>query len=167
MCHLVSERNREQRVARFFASDARLVRGRGRVYTTPDTAGASLWAEPGHWRMPVSEMARSVPSLLPTFATSLPRALRTLSAVERAHPTEAHWYLAVLGTDPSKQGRGIGSALLAPVLEECDTEGIPAYLESSKESNLPFYGRHGFEVTEEIQIPGGPTIWGMWRDPRS
>lgn len=167
MCHLVSARSREDRVTRFFASDAHLVRSRGRVYTTVDTAGASIWAEPGHWRMPPSEILRSAPSLLRSFATSIPRALRTLSIVERVHPTTPHWYLAVLGTDPAKQGRGIGSALLAPVLDECDGEGIGAYLESSKESNLAFYGRHGFEVTEEIRIPGGPMLWGMWRDPRS
>jgi GNAT superfamily N-acetyltransferase len=69
----------------------------------------------------------------------------------------------VLGTDPRYQGKGIGSALLAPVLEQCDAEGLPAYLESTKERNVPFYARHGFEVTESFRVGGGPTVWGMWR----
>ena len=48
-----------------------------------------------------------------------------------------------------------------------DAEGLPAYLESSKESNLAFYGRHGFEVTGEIRTPrAGPTLWLMWRGAR-
>ena len=52
------------------------------------------------------------------------------------------------------------------VLERCDEEGIPAYLESSNARNVPFYRRHGFGVTTELQIPGGgPMLWLMWREP--
>ena len=59
----------------------------------------------------------------------------------------------MLGTDPIHQGKGIGSALLAPVLDRCDRDGIGAYLESSKQSNIAFYRRHRFEVTGEIVLP--------------
>jgi len=52
------------------------------------------------------------------------------------------------------------------VTEECDREGIPAYLESSKEANVSYYARHGFAVTEEFTLKGGPSLWLMWRDPR-
>ena len=42
-----------------------------------------------------------------------------------------------------------------------------AYLESSKEENLPFYNRFGFQVTEELTLgAGAPPMWAMWRDPR-
>jgi GNAT superfamily N-acetyltransferase len=82
------------------------------------------------------------------------------------HPREPHWYLQMLGTDPELQGKGIGSALLAQVLERCDRGGQKVYLEASKEKNIPFYARHGFAVSEEMHMPRGPTIWAMWRDPR-
>ena len=83
-----------------------------------------------------------------------------------SHYREPHWYLSTLGTDPEAQGRGLGSAMLAPVLGLCDEDGWPAYLESSKESNIPFYERHGFRVTGEIQVPDGPKLWPMLRPPR-
>jgi hypothetical protein len=52
------------------------------------------------------------------------------------------------------------------VLERCDAEGLPAYLESSKASNVPFYERFGFRVTQDLQLaPDAPTLYGMWREP--
>ena len=56
---------------------------------------------------------------------------------------------------------------MRPVLVHCDREGLPCYLESSKERNVPFYRRHGFEVVQEVSLPGdGPSIWTMWREPQ-
>jgi len=138
----------------------------GACYTDTDRAGAAMWDPPGHWRMGVGEILRGSVKLVGCFRSRVPRALRVLSAIERRHPHNDHWYLAVLGTDPVHQGKGIGSSLLAPVLEGCDRDGVGAYLESSKRSNIAFYRRHGFEVTGEIALPGGPTVWPMWRDPR-
>jgi hypothetical protein len=53
-----------------------------------------------------------------------------------------------------------------PALELCDRDGVPAYLEASKEDNVPFYARHGFRVTREIKLPRGPIMYAMWREPR-
>ena len=71
------------------------------------------------------------------------------------------------GTDPDHQGQGLASAVMQPVLTRCDAEGVPAYLESTKERNVGFYEGHGFVVRSEEQIPlGGPQLWLMWREPR-
>ena len=51
-------------------------------------------------------------------------------------------------------------------LARCDAECAPAYLESSNPDNVPYYERFGFEVTGEIVIPDGPSLWPMWRNPR-
>jgi GNAT superfamily N-acetyltransferase len=162
------DRIRRRRLPRLFrASLQRQYLPLGEVYTTGDVAGGSMWSPPGRWRPPPAVVVRSLPGLILALGSRLPRALWAVSAVERVHPVEPHWYLAVLGTDPPRQGRGIGSALLAPVLDRCDHDGVPAYLESSKESNLAFYARHGFEVTGTIDVPeGGPRLWLMWREPR-
>lgn len=161
------ESSRYAHAARFFRAEIRAVRRRGRVLTTPDLSGAGLWAEPGRWQNQPRDLLTAGPGLALGLGRRLPGAMRVLSTIERAHPRERHWYLAVLGTDPNRQGRGVGSTLIGSVLQTCDEEGLPAYLESSKESNVPFYRRHGFEVTDELSFPGsGPTFWLMWRDPR-
>jgi len=113
-------------------------------------------------------MLRHSPGMLAALGRHTVRTLRALNYVERHHPKQPYWYLGVLGTRVADQGKGIGSALLGPVLAHCDESALPAYLESSKYSNIAFYRRHGFEVTGEIQLPlGGPTVWPMWREPRT
>jgi GNAT superfamily N-acetyltransferase len=136
------------------------------VYTTEDHVGAAVWAQPGGWEMPPLEGLAFVARIAPMVRTRLPLLVRGWSMIDRAHPREPHWYLAILGTEPRSQGRGVGSALIQPVLDDCDRNGVPAFLESSKEANIAFYARHGFRVTGELTLPDGPTVWPMWRDPR-
>jgi hypothetical protein len=33
--------------------------------------------------------------------------------------------------------------------------------------NIPIYASFGFEVTGEIKLPDGPTLWPMWRQART
>lgn len=93
------------------------------------------------------------------------RAAKLMEAMQENYPKVPHWYLATLGVVPEAQGEGLGSALIQPVLERCDKEGQIAYLESSKEVNIPFYQRHGFKVSGEIQLRDGPRFWPMERAP--
>ena len=164
-----AERTRLRRAGALFRSSVLLTAGRrGEVLTTDGLHGAAVWAAPGRWRQGAGDLARSLHLVLPAMRLRALPGLRFLQTIEHAHPDDApHWYLAVLGTDPVHQGRGVGSALLAPVLERCDAEGVPAYLESSKERNIPFYRRHGFEVTSTITHRDAPPVWGMWREPRA
>jgi GNAT superfamily N-acetyltransferase len=81
------------------------------------------------------------------------------------HPAEPHWYLGVLATRPERQGQGLGTELLHASLARVDEQGLPAYLESSNPRNVSLYLRHGFVATGEIQLPDGPLLTTMWRDP--
>jgi ribosomal protein S18 acetylase RimI-like enzyme len=139
----------------------------GGCYTTAGYAGSAIWAPAGK---PLLTGLRGILTMLPVLpyvASNLGTTLRLLNLIETKHPHEPHWYLASLGTAVEQQGKGVGGALMRPVLEHCDAEGTPCYLESSKERNLPFYRRHGFEVVEEVPLPGdGPPVWTMWREPR-
>ena len=138
----------------------------GEVWTNDALTGGAIWSPPTARRPSVRDLLRLAP-MVPVLRWRLPHAIGVIRAVEAKHPRTPHWYLAVLGTDPAEQGKGHGSRLMAPVLERCDTDGTGAYLESSKESNVAFYRRHGFDVTEVLHPPmGAPPLWLMWREPR-
>jgi ribosomal protein S18 acetylase RimI-like enzyme len=158
---------REKKMRALFASEMKRALKKGAVHTTADgpAKGGAIWMAPGQWRTGGLELLGQLP-LMFAMGASTTRALSVLSKMEKVHPTEPHWYLAILGTATAHQGKGVGSAVLQPILSKCDAEGIPAYLESSKESNIAFYNRHGFEVTGEVKTKDGPTLWPMWREPR-
>lgn len=139
------------------------------VWTADDHSCAALWAPPESWKTTLRQDAALARSFAhPRLLSRLPLIAVGWFGLERTHPdVPPHYYLAVLGTDPPHQGRGLGSRLLGPVLERCDSDGVGAYLESSKERNVDFYARHGFRVVEELRLPRGPRMWTMWRDPRT
>lgn len=126
----------------------------------------ALWDPPGAWRVGLAAQVRQAPRVVRALGVRLPAAVRALSRIERHHPPEPHWYLAIIGTDPPAQGHGLGGALLGSRLSRCDAAGLPAYLESSNPDNIPFYEKHGFRVTHELSMPGTcPPVWLMWRTP--
>ncbi len=130
--------------------------------------GAAVWAPPE--AMPRTKrreallQARMACILL--TGRNRRRGIALLTEVDKMHPHEPHWYLALLGTDPLVQGRGAGGRLLSPVLDLADNDGVPAYLETQKEQNLAFYARYGFTLANEIRLPGSPPVWTMRREPR-
>ena len=159
----------EQRLVQAFTAFAVGANRRppAQVLVTPERTAASIWLAPNEWNAPVSEIVRQAPRLLRAYGTRSPRALRLLSVVEKHHPREPHWYLEAIGTVPEARGQGIGPTVLTPVLDRCDNEKLPAYLESSNPQNIPFYERHGFVKMPLFELPPGcPVITPMWRTPR-
>jgi ribosomal protein S18 acetylase RimI-like enzyme len=135
----------------------------GTAYVSADFSGAALWLPPG--------VEPDGEALGKMFRATVRRErlddlLATFKKMEQSHPREAHWYLPQIGVDPNAQGRGIGGALMRHALARCDQERALAYLEASKPQNIPFYQRHGFEVTGEIQIGAAPMVTPMLRKPR-
>ncbi|QLE71155.1 GNAT family N-acetyltransferase [Streptomyces rectiverticillatus] len=97
------------------------------------------------------------------------RARIVAELTEAAHPGDrAHYYLPTIVAAPGRRGEGRGRALLTAVLDRCDEEGMPAYLEASNARSRGLYERLGFVLTgTPIDLPdGGPRMWPMWREPR-
>lgn len=164
--------DRERRIARYFKVAQRQQRPRAggvRVAATGEgrLLAAALWSGPGHAKTSAVQELVALPHYARIFGLrGMPRAGEVDNAMHEVHPETPHWYLPSVGTDPGLQGTGVGTALLRQQLADCDRLGQPAYLESSKDTNVPFYERLGFRVTGELRLPnGGPTLWPMWRDP--
>lgn len=134
----------------------------GTAYVSGDYAGAALWFAPD-----VEADSEAIGELLQRSLREAdqPDAFALFEQMDHYHPRYPHWYLPLMGVDPRHQGQGHGSSLLRVGLEQCDREGIPAYLESSNPENIPFYQQHGFQVIGTIQTGRSPQIVPMLRQP--
>ena len=135
----------------------------GTAYLAPDFAGAALWLKPGvepnedaliglFWESTSSEVQKD---LFPMF-----------EQMGAFHPKDPHWYLPMIGVEPSRQGSGVGSALMQHSLANCDADALPAYLESSNPKNIPLYERFGFELIGTIKAGDAPPLFPMLRKPQ-
>ena len=163
--------DRAKALPRMFATMTRrhfLARAGTEVASRDDViGGATLWDPPGRWQSTRLEEWLMMPAFIWAFRSRVAASQKVADAMKGSHPEEPHWYLMVIGTDPSVRGAGLGRALMRSRLDRCDAEGAPAYLEATKSELVPYYSRFGFDVTGEIDLPdGGPTMWLMWRNPR-
>lgn len=130
------------------------------VYCSGNYSGAALWYPPGA-EPEIEPVIQLIQQSI--FEADQPDVFAIFEQIERYHPTYPHWYLPFIGVEPTQQGKGYGSALMQPVLQQCDRDLIPAYLESSNPANIPFYEQHGFEVIGRIQVGASPPIFPMVR----
>jgi GNAT superfamily N-acetyltransferase len=154
----------------YLANFPRLVRAFGEKAFIHGTAfyienflGAALWLPPGVHPDEAALVNLTQDSIARSTQSDI---LAIFEQMSRFHPSEPHWFLPLLAVDPAQQGKGYGSALLQPVLAQCDREKRLAYLESSNPRNIPLYQRHGFEVLGSIQSGASPTVVPMLRKPR-
>lgn len=123
------------------------------MWNLPANAAASARWEQENW----VHLARS-------FSHEVNRRLDTYEEFLADHkPVGEHYYLGVVATDPRYHGQGLASATLAPVLAAADGAGLPSYLETGTERNVPYYERRGFAVDAEVLLPDGPRVWWMHR----
>jgi len=144
----------------------------GEVYSDADVSSAAVWLPPGKTTMRLDRLVRSGFALAP-FKLGLSRAFRFIAfnsaaeKVHKAHLSCGHWYLLMIGVDPSRQHAGIGTALIEQGMRRADTQALPCYLETHVELNVRYFQKHGFCVVEEAELlKGGPHNWAMVRYPQ-
>ena len=92
------------------------------------------------------------------------RAMPAEDEIASHKPKEPHYYLYAIGTTVAGRFKGMVSKLFEAGLEKADQDGMPAYVESSKEENVSSYQRYVFEVVGLCTpVEGCPPEWLMWR----
>ncbi len=132
------------------------------VWVPPQTgeaaAGEEVW----------SEMDQMEQRFRPEAYRRFTGAYRHFEEVHHKWASDPHWYLALLGVSPSHQKQGIGAALLTPILQRADQEGLPCYLETFVSANVPFYEHRGFQMVEAGVDPESQVAyWAMRREPQA
>jgi GNAT superfamily N-acetyltransferase len=89
-----------------------------------------------------------------------------LEQMEANNPRYPHWYLPWLGVEANRQGAGLGTTLLSRCLEHVDEGGLPVFLEAPNPRNIPFFERHGFELTGFARSGSCPPVGLMLRAGR-
>jgi len=144
----------------------------GEAYTTSDVAGISVWLPPGQTHITTWRYVRAGYLPLPLkmgvkqFFTQTMKGDKLVHQVHEEIISGPHWYLFIIAVDPDRQGRGIGTMLMQPGLEKADTQGLPCYVETHDERNVPFYLKHGFDLVRIELVPGSDLrFWCFLREP--
>ena len=155
---------------RLMAAFTEIVLAEGRIDVTEDGSACALWLSvPAGEHDAEEDAADDGPALLRAAVDPGNERIELIGRLTaEIHPAgRAHEYLWMIGVTPEHQGEGIGSALVQHVLDRCDREGLPAYLEASSARSRGLYERLGFELTgRPLDLPNGPQMWPMWREPR-
>lgn len=133
------------------------------AYHIDNYAGSTLWLPPG-----IHQDEEGLTRLFQDiFSGSMQEDVLSLfEQMDMFHPDEPCYYLTFIAVDPAQQGNGYGSRLLEHTLKLCDSDKVPAYLESSNPTNLSLYKRFGFELVGNIQVGASPPVFPMIRAPQ-
>ncbi|MFI6603453.1 GNAT family N-acetyltransferase [Nonomuraea sp. NPDC050536] len=155
---------RRQILPGFFRAFYDLALAQRGTYTTDDRQAVVLATPPGA-ADPGEAFARRLAAAAGEYADAL---MTIVDLQELYHPASPrHLYLGFGAVSPERQQTGLASAVMAHLMEECDRDGTPAYLEASSAGGAAVARRFGFEPHGPlIHIPGGPQLRPMWRDPR-
>lgn len=127
-----------------------------------DFSGVALWLPP-NVHSDDEALAEFIRDTVPEKRQET--ALTAFEKLEEYHPTESHWHFAAIGVDPRQQRKGAGSALMKEVLDTCDEQGVPAYLEATNENSASLATEYGFDRLGTIEKGTMPSFIPMVRRP--
>ena len=142
-----------------FAAVLRFALVAGDVVTTPELDAVAVWLPPERPSPTEADLIaagfeHAVEIMGPQASARMATMNAHFETIQALAIAEPHWHLALIGVEPERQGRGLGSALIAPGHARADSRGQRCYLETFTESDVAFYSRRGYDVKAEAPLPG-------------
>jgi ribosomal protein S18 acetylase RimI-like enzyme len=151
----------QDRIQTVFASIYVGIADDGVIWEAGDADGFAVWIPAGAADDMFESDAAVQRELAPLTADDGERYRVLWDWIEARVPADV-WYLDAIGVDPSRQGRGVGDALVRHGLDAAADAGVDAFLETALAGNVRYYERFGFRVVDEGEPePDGPHIWFM------
>jgi GNAT superfamily N-acetyltransferase len=140
----------------------------GTAWVTDDAGSVAAWTAPDA-APPAADLQAVIDRDLPrVFGARQPVVLASQRLGALGLPDDPHWLLTAVGTRPAARHAGFGTAVLQPVLERCDAEGVPAAAIVHTSTVVRWLQRSGFAVTHNTRtaVDHELPIWTLVRQPK-
>jgi GNAT superfamily N-acetyltransferase len=140
----------------------------GTAWVTDDVTAAAAWEAPGTGPLAADLQAVVDRDLPRVFGARQPVVLASERLGALGRPAEPHWWLTAVGTRPAYRRAGLGTAVLRPVLDRCDADGVPAAATVYTSTVVRWLQRSGFAVTHNTRtaVDHELPVWTLVRQPR-
>lgn len=145
--------DRDRRIEQLIAYSFDVCLEFGDVWITDDDKGCALVFYPEKKIVSLKTIRWDINLVINVIGfRKLTSVMKRETRVRSFHPVEPFSYLWFIGVSPEAQQRGIGAGILNHVIQEAEKQNRPIYLETSVDSNLPWYKKYGFEMFHTLEL---------------
>lgn len=147
------DERREQRIRALMDYSFEVCYQFGEVLLSDDRKACALLLYPDQKKTTLKSIWLDIKLIFQAVGlVGIKKALDREAQIKQVQPKEPMVYLWFIGVSPLYQHHGIGSLLLQQIMVEAKKKGLPVYLETSTERNLPWYAQFGFKEYATTQF---------------
>ncbi len=157
------DRYKHRRIEELMKYSFRLCSKFGKTYVSSNKQACALVIFPDKKKTTIKSILWDIQFILKAIGIgNIRKALQRESKIKKCHPAIPFTYLWFIGTEPSEQGNGVGTALIKQIISDSDNLNRPICLETSTIENIPWYKKFGFTIYKELDF--GYRLYCLKRD---
>ena len=125
---------------------------KGAIYLSDDSKACALIAFPHLKKTTFRSVLMDIKLLFLIGVSSAKKGFAREGKIKTRHPKVPFYYLLFIGVLPEHQNNGIGSKLLAELVEDSESRKLPMYLETYLPKNVDLYKKFGFTIFDELEF---------------